>query len=164
MLNDLLNDFHVRLADSRAQLGTFAPLPAGMQDTEPLVLRFERALAEVVMTGDAITDRAALEAAAEHFGAALGLARRVWDGPAADAVDAALRTFVPAALPMPVPVLLLAGKLAALLLGRTQRGLLIEYGPERATVCSELGLNPDGTLLFLRKPQSAPVGGIGEAL
>lgn len=57
-------------------------------------------------------------------------------------------------LPMPVPALLLAGKFAALLLGRTQRGLLIEYGPERAAACSELGLNPDSTLLFLRKPRS----------
>lgn len=59
-------------------------------------------------------------------------------------------------LPMPAPAFLLAGKLAALLLGRTQRGLLIEFGPKRAAVCSELGINPDDTMLFLRKPLRSP--------
>ena len=82
-------------------------------------------------------------------------------------------------LPMGVTTFLLASKLAAALLGRTQRGMLIEYGPQREAVCAELGLIAGHTLLFVRKPQqrgrtarrqvsidrvTAPVGGTGDAL
>lgn len=94
-LTTLLTDFNARLADARAPLGAFAPLPAGMQDTEPLVFRFERALSDVCLIGDADMDRAALEDAAEGFGASLGIERRVWDGPAADAVEHVLSVALP---------------------------------------------------------------------
>lgn len=87
----LLADFTTGLADARRPLGTFAPLPGHTPGAEPLCFRFDAALAAVELTGDPATDLAALDAAAERFGATLGVKRQAWTPIAMSAIEDALR-------------------------------------------------------------------------